>query len=463
VKELVRSPAAAPRAGRQGVLVTVLLVALAWWAPPAAGGLIKVGPPGFEVESLAQWKGCVVRTIDLSGNKHTKEQVVRREIQTQVGEPIDLDLLAHDLVRLENLSVFADVRVEAEDAGSDGVKLLFVFRESPPFIPFPAYAYTEENGFSIGAGISGGNIDGRAIRLVGRAFFGGTTQYWMKFNWPWAWGNDHQSIDAFVARLDRDDLLRGFEERSTELTPTVSRYLGDHGRLFLSYSNFRMQSNVPGITVSPDNDDTLHRVGVKLGLDTRDSWGNPRRGWKNELEVWKTGGFLGGDADFWTVSADVRRWIPTARRQKLLLAGLVSLQSGTYGEDVPAYMDYRIGGANSVRGHPVELGQELYGKNQMFGTAEYSLTLSPLRRWDVWKLSFRLGFDLAVFGDLGVVWSEPGELNARRTRGGVGVGLRILVPGTEMTRLDVGWSRAGGFQLHFAPWSKPTAQRGRLR
>jgi len=449
--------------GRRELVLAVLVAALASWVPPATAGLIKVGPPGFQIESLSQWKGRAVRAIDISGNKVTKEHVIRREIRTQVGQPLDLDLLAHDLVRLENLAVFADVRVEAEADGGDGVKLRIVFKESPSFIPFPAYTYTEENGVSVGAGISGANIGGEAVHLAARAYFGGTTQYWLKFDWPWAWGDNHQSINAFAARLDRTDELRGFEEKSDEFTPKVGRYLGDHGRAAASFSWFRMRSDVPGITLSSDNEDNLVRVGLSLGLDTRDSWGDPRKGWQNQLEVWKTGGFLGGDGDFWTVIADVRRWIPTARRQKLALAGLVSLQSGTYGENVPVYMDYRIGGANSVRGYPVELGQELYGKNQMLGTAEYSYTLSPLRRWDIWKLSFRLGFELTAFGDVGVVWSAPGELNMNRTRAGGGVGLRIIAAGSEMTRLDVGWSPSGGFQFHFAPWTKATAQRGRLR
>jgi hypothetical protein len=137
-----------------GPRLATLLMVLAPWAPPAAGELIKVGPPGFEVESLSSWKGRTVRSIELSGNRHTKEHVIRREIRTEVGEPLDLDLLAHDLVRLENLSIFADVRVEAERRSGDGVALRFVFKESPTFIPFPAYTYTEENGFSVGAGVS---------------------------------------------------------------------------------------------------------------------------------------------------------------------------------------------------------------------------------------------------------------------------------------------------------------------
>ncbi len=147
-----------------------------------------------------------------------------------------------------------------------------------------------------------------------------------------------------------------------------------------------------------------------------------------------------------------------------MLSGLVSLQSGTLGEDVPVYLNYFMGGANSIRGYGVtDLGQELSGKNQMLGTAEYSLTVIPLRRWDLWKISLRLGAELAVFADAGIAWSESRDFTTRRARGGLGAGVRLLVPGSEMVRLDVGWSPDYGFHFHFANGTKPKAQRARLR
>ena len=147
-----------------------------------------------------------------------------------------------------------------------------------------------------------------------------------------------------------------------------------------------------------------------------------------------------------------------------MLSGLASLQSGTLGEDVPVYMDYYLGGANTVRGYGFgHLGTEFSGKNQMLGTAEYSFTMIPLRRWDLWKISLRLGAELAVFADAGIAWTESRDLTMRRARGGLGSGLRILVPGSEMVRLDVGWSPDDGFHFHFANGTKPKAQRARLR
>jgi hypothetical protein len=87
----------------------------------------------------------------------------------------------------------------------------------------------------------------------------------------------------------------------------------------------------------------------------------------------------------------------------------------------------------------------------------------PLRRWDLWKISLRLGAELAVFADAGIAWSESRDFTTRRAHGGLGGGLRLLVPGSEMVRFDVGWSPDHGFHFHFANGTKPKAQRARLR
>ena len=138
----------------------------------------------------------------------------------------------------------------------------------------------------------------------------------------------------------------------------------------------------------------------------------PRRGWQNELELWYTT----GNGDFWSMNLDLRRWIPLAKGQRLLVSSLTSLQSGTVGVDLPQYLIYRMGGANSIRGYSIEeLGRTLYGKDQMIGTLEYSLNLLPLRRWDIWKFALRLGLDFAVFTDAGIAWSEPQDLALRRS------------------------------------------------
>lgn len=413
------------------------------------------------IAPLTPFENLTVTSIELVGQKVTKEYVIRREILTRVGEPLRIAGVDEDIQRLDNLSIFAEVGVEGK-ADGQGVRLSFHFKEMPSWIPLIGASYNEQDGFSAGPKISALNLTGRGISVNGKAYFGGSEKYEVGLSWPWISG-DHVSLNFRGARLSRYDELNEFQETSYEFTPQVGRYIGEHGRLKGKFSLFRMKSDVDGKTLSPDNDDQLSRLGASFGWDTRDSWRFPTTGWLNEIEVWNTG-LLGGDGDFWSVNVDVRRWIPTVKGQRLMLSGLASLQSGAVDTDIPVYMIYRLGGANSIRGYSIkELGKTLYGKNQLLGTAEYSFNLLPLQRWDFWKFAFRLGLDVALFADVGTAWSDSSEFVAKRARGGGGAGLRLLVPGAEMIRLDVGWSRQGGFQFHLAGSTKAASQRNRLR
>jgi outer membrane protein insertion porin family len=411
-----------------------------------------------DVAAFAPFEDTRVTALVIEGNSTTREFVITRELATKVGEPFLLATLQADLQRLENLGLFAETTVEPS-ADAEGVRLLLRVHEMPPLLVYPSFIYTEENGFSYGGGLSAMNLTGRGINLSARAYFGGSTQRWARLVHPWIAGN-HLSFEFFGGERDRADVLNGFEEDSWEFTPKIGTWFGRHGRLQGSLSLFRMRSDVDGKTLDPDNEDQLVRVGGSIGWDTRDSWRQPRHGWKNELELVRSG----GAGTFWTMNLDLRRYQPTGPRRYLLLSALWTRQTGTVGEDVPVYMTYYLGGANSIRGYAIEeLGPKLNGQNQLLTTAEHSFNLLPLGRRDFFKWSFSLGLDLAVFADAGIAWSLSEELEWNRIRGGGGVGLRLLVPGSEQVRFDFGWSQSGGLQFHFASGTKPASQRQRLR
>ena len=444
----------------------LLLVALAIFLPVASRAqesTVALVPPDQDFDTLAVFAGREVGTIDFEGLRATKEYIVRREVRTAPGGRLDLALLYEDVTRLENLSIFAEVLVAVSTEGGDRVRVLFKVREMPPVIPVIAFLYTEENGFSIGPGVSSLNLTGRAISLSGRAYVGGADQYWLRSILPWIAGN-HFSIDFYAAKLSRPDIRNDFNERSGELTLKAGTYVGDHGRLLGRASRLIMESDIAGHTIDPDNLDELRSLWATIGWDSRDSYRKPRRGWQCELELGKTGGPIGGEGDFETVILDVRRWLPVGRSQKTLLSGLVSLQNGEVGIDFPSYLRYHIGGANSVRGYPVQGPDETQaGRSQMIGTLEHSFSLMPVRRFDVFAWSFGVGLDAALFGDAGVAWDEAGDCSLARTRTGVGGGMRLLVPGAEMMRLEVGWNGQSDPVFHFAVGSKPSAQRSRVR
>jgi outer membrane protein insertion porin family len=450
---------------RTSASAVVLLAALAAGVPSGAQVTADrpLGGSQAAAVGLQAFAGRRVSAIEVAGHRVTKDWVITREIRTRVGDPLDVDRVGRDVARLDNLSIFAEIRVDAFPAGEEGVRLVYTFKEMPSWFPILSYVYTEENGFSWGLGLSAGNLTGRDLSVSARVYFGDLEQQWSRVSWPWISGN-HRSFDFYGARYTRPDELRGFEETSYEFSPEAGTWFGSSGWARAKFTYFEMKSDQASVLLSDDGSDNLLRLGAAVGWDTRDSWRDPRRGWQNELELWHTGGVLGGDGSWWTANLDVRRWVPTTRRSKLLLSGLLTLQSGTLGEDVPSYMNYFLGGANTIRGYAVtDLGEELSGKNQLLGTAEYSLTLVPLRRWDIRKISLRLGAEVAVFADAGIAWTESRDFAIARARGGLGGGLRLLVPGSDMVRLDLGWSPQSGFHFHFANGTKPKAQRARLR
>lgn len=412
----------------------------------------------FDEESFRPYENKTITSMTYSGNNSTKDFIVTREIELEVGGPLDIAMLAVSYTNLENLGIFGSIIINVTEEG-DGIALEWLFREMPPFIPYLAFRYTEENGFSVGPAISSVNLFGRALRVSGRMLFGGTTTALITLRWPWITGDYHLSFDLDASHLIRDDELNEFEETSDEVTPWLGRYIGEKGRIRGMLGYFRMESDIDGITLSENNADNFFRVGASIGYDSRDSWRVPRKGWEHEIQAI----FTTGEGTFLTTNIDIRRFQPINERNGFFLGALTSLQTGTVGEDVPQYLMYRLGGANSIRGYNVDLGKQLYGKNQFIGTLEYNFTLLPLKAYNFLKWSAALGVQLALFSDTGIAWSDSDEFNTDRWKTGFGLGIRLLVPGTEMTRFDVGFNRQGDIYFHFGNWFKWTAQRFRLR
>lgn len=412
----------------------------------------------FDPSSYRSFEGKRVVGIAFTGNNTTRDFFIRREIELAGGDTLSVEKLAAGVRKLENYGIFGSIDIVVEDRG-DGILLEYQFREMPSYVPYLAFQYTEANGFSIGPAVSAVNLFGRAIRASGSALFGGTTTFELMLKYPWITADYRLGLDLGASHLVRDDDLNGFEESSDEVTPWVTRYLGEEGRVRGMVGFFHMKADRDGITLSPDRSDWFFRAGAAIGYDTRDSWRDPRGGWQNELELlWNL-----GDGIFATTTIDIRRFQRVTKKQTLFVGVLTSLQPGEVGEDIPAYFQYYIGGANSVRGQDVDLGKTLFGKNQLITTLEYQLELLPLKPYHFFRWSAALGLQLALFTDVGVAWSAPDEFAADRTKAGFGTGLRLLVPGADMIRFDVGFNRQGDVHFHFGGGFKWTAQRSRLR
>lgn len=364
-----------------------------------------------------------------------------------------------DLVRLRNLPIFGSVNAEVKDAG-DGVAIEFDISELPWIIPIPVIDYSDENGFSVGAGITSINLFGRAQQLSAMFTVGGVNTFFLSFRDPWIAGN---RISGGIAggHTIRQNVLLDFKETKDIVQLSGGKWIGDAGRLRASLGYVSILSDKEGITIDPSNKDNIFYGNLILGFDNRDSNNSPRSGWHNE---WLNVSYSGGDADFWSAQFDFNRYQPIGINQSIAAGPILSLQSGNIGTDIPVYYQYFMGGSNSIRGYTIEeLGMELYGKNQFLFNIEYRWNFVPMRDLKIIRWTISTGLQLACFGDVGLAWSRSSDFNLQRTRSGYGAGLRLMLPGVETLRFDMGVSQYGDIVFNFGVQSIFSGRRHKVR
>jgi len=401
--------------------------------------------------------GKVVKEIRVTGAKYTKERIITRELASEVGQPYLEENAAKDLQWLNRLPFLNRITIQPLNE-NDEVVLLVDVVEAFPYLPTISLELSDENGISAGPGFKSVNLFGRGISFSGSARFGGARNFSAVIEDPWFAG-EHLSYVLEVFRRDRANKVDGYEEKAYELNLSLGSYLGENGRLGTRFSYMSIESDTAGITLSDDDHDNLLTLGLSIGYDTRDNYIAPRRGWWAELEASKTG-LLAGNGDFWSVLFDVRKYVPLGGRYSLSWFSLTTLATGKVGRDIPVYLDYHVGGTNSVRGWELDARS---GKNQMLGTVEvtYSLGDFGLKRL---LSSSNVDIQVAVFGDLGIAWNEPDEFSKDQFISGGGVGVRLVSPLLKVLRLDFALGETGAeVSFHVGYPSKPDAQRLRVR
>jgi outer membrane protein insertion porin family len=416
--------------------------------------------PGFcradEGDALS---GEPVEEIRFSGLKYTREELVRDSLVSRVGEPYREETVARDRERLDQLGIFSAISIHPRQAAG-GVLLDYELKETFPYLPLISADITDEDGLTIGPGLKAVNLFGRGIYFSGAARFGQATTVELRTQNPWLPGG-HFIYRADAWYRDRYNEIYEFNENSLEVAFRFGRTFSRHSRAGIQVSYLGMKSDVDGITLSDDNNDNLRSAGFFLGHDSRDSWSIPHRGWWTELDVLKIGGPLGGDGDWWRFILDIRRYQPVRPRHTLALFSYASVQTGEVGKDLPVYMDYTIGGTNTIRGWDLAARE---GKNEMIGTAEYRYVFREPRSFDIYGATFHLGVETALFGDVGIVWDDEDSFRSDNLIAGVGVGLRLLIPFVRVVRFDVAYGETGSqLNLHIGAFEKTEKQRERIR
>jgi len=403
--------------------------------------------------------GETIKEIRIEGATHTKNFVILRELKSKVGEPYLEATVTQDAQRLDRLGIFASVQIYGEE-DEGGVVLVVKVQETFRFLPVISMSISDENGISIGAGFKSLNLKGKAIYFSGVARFGGATTIEVTLRDPWLWGN-HLGYQMDYFHRERRNELYKFDEIADEGFLAFRSYIRERGRIGLSFSFQAIQSSEPGKTLAESNTDNVAAVGLFLGYDSLDSKSNPGTGWKNEIDVERSGVF-NTDSDFWRTNIDLRRYFKLSRNQTIAFSSLTTYSSATIGKDIAVWQQFGLGGTNSVRGW--DLGSEI-GKNQFINTLEYRYMLMNPRAFNYFGVTAFLGMQLTIFGDFGWAWHGENQKEFSESFiDGYGMGMRFLLPYVGVVRVDFGFGQGdGSIEVHLGSYEKQVKQRDRVR
>ena len=366
-------------------------------------------------------------------------------------------MVASDRRRLDELRLFTAVQIEAH-LGDDGVVVDVAVTETLRLLPVIILRVTDENGVSAGPGMRAINLLGHETQSSVAVRFGGET--------------------AVTAALD-----------ATTITPgTWMRHLG------FSYSQRR--NTLYDFDERATSADVRHR-------SQPDAWSEDRRGrrgpggrhgilrcvaclrmartWfppsarSSRLTRWippRTRDMAHGPKWRWTASSETHgrghsSWTDGDSSGCQSVTGSGSSRSRRFRParsafGLPDYLQFALGGANSVRGW--RLGSRR-GPNQFIGTFEYTYVVQPVRAFSVKGLNLYGGLQLVGFADVGLTSrGDSDEEESESAIDGYGVGLRLLVPYVDVIRLDVAWGEPGrGATGYFSVSLKASRQRQRVR
>ncbi len=386
--------------------------------------------------------------VDLAGYEPVIERIIRREIIIQPGDWFKASDVFTSQRNIYSTGIFTNVgyTIVGKDERKTEVRILFELELDK----------TNWVGFKLGYTYSGSTGSGLRFEV--------------------AWGDDnlwenlqHLEIGAnFVyafqtRRLDEDlyqiiyrepwflsvrglsAKLRIYFERERRTSFNVDSFGGDvsleqrfydwlTGALGYRYERVNLWEYDNPDLPQEEGYSSTNALFTRMAIDTRDNPLNPRTGIYFLPYGEYAGGFMGGDNDFYKLTADLSGHFPLGRNVSIALHGYFAL-AGVHHDTamLPVYERFYAGGAYSIRGFPERSlgprdarGISLGGVASLVGNLEFRISIPDT------------DLALGLFVDTGMVWDDAASIDLEDLSVGVGGGLRYITP-IGPIRLDVGF------------------------
>lgn len=365
--------------------------------------------------------------VTFSGNKLTKDEIIRREIKIDPGAYYDNAEIRDIKKELNNLRIFDDIDfVPKVHKDEDVVDLHITIKEAKPrsIGGQIGYSNTEE----LFAGLSWGhdNLYGMARNIEFSTRYSRIeNESKIEYSQPRFF---KLPVKAGVDFFHRNQYFENFDLHETGIDLSLRRTFSDFTTFILSYE--LKTSKVTNVDKNTDADDLAEieddrqptgKVSLSMILNSVDDILYPTTGTRNVLMFEVATENLGGEHNFFGGKLSTS-WYEAIYRKIVLALNFQAGVKNPFGktESIPIYERFFSGGAKLVRGFeerhlgPLDVNGDPLGGNRLF------ITSTELR------FPLPLKFIGVAFIDGGNVWSEDENVNINDIEFAVGGGLRYL-------------------------------------
>ncbi|MDD5771947.1 MAG: outer membrane protein assembly factor BamA [bacterium] len=401
----------------------------------------------FEIEEGIQ---VFLEKIKISGNKVTKDKVIRREFVINPGDIFNGTKVRRSVQKLYNLGYFEDIQIDTQPTSfRERLNLLAKVKEKSTGRFMAGVGYSSVDKLVGTISLNKTNLFGNGQEIDLSAQVGKiSNKYEFSFTDPYfldtktLFGFDLFSTDREIfgeEDVNGDGNLEktAYNYRKKGWAIRLGRPLSEYVKAGLRYNNEKGRYRIIGSYPLPSDvieENVITRsLGLTLTCDTRDNYFFPTKGSYNTWSVTYAGGPLGGTGNFVKNTLETRWHFRTFSDFVLVLRGRAGYVSPFDGSaEVPRIERFDVGGAYTVRGYDERRIAD--GKKTMLVTnIEYMYPLSDQLRG-------------LIFYDAGNAWDEVKEVKISKLKRGAGIGLRIETPVFPIM-LDYGWGFDEGGEI----------------
>jgi NTE family protein len=414
--------------------------------------LVRVDRAGMKADGstleIALYEGRV-DSIQVEGRKKTKPSLIRREVRTRTGGPLNFDILAQDIQHLYGLGYFESLSVDMAKGPQGGVDLTLKIREKPTAKVRLGLRYDLEDSFTGLTDVVVDNITGRGIKVYLNMRYGNYSDVTLGYYSPvFLRSYFVHTLEAFYRQRDYftylDKKKTGeLEVIRTGLDVAFGYQWFKFGDTYIRYRYSNDSSEDPLGLSLPQESIHIGSWAFLTTIDTRDSNTFAHRGFLFKGSYETAAPAYGSSIEFTKTSAHAQGVIPLGERHSLIFEGSFGIGSG----EIPYHEKFGIGGADYLISTPLPGYQrrEFVGSNLV----NYSLSY----RWKIkeYQLNVVKAIYLGLGGHAANVWDSRDQMSfsASDLKKGAGIGLyadTIIGP----VRLDFGAGEDHRYTVYFS-------------